>query len=48
MVIGQAIDTAAALTAQSSVPVNAVDMLALRAALIEQGVDLGTQNHAQN
>jgi len=40
MVIGQAAGVAAALAAQSGVPVNAVNITALQAALIAQGVDL--------
>jgi len=41
MVIGQAAGIASALAAQAGVPVNAVDIPALQAALIAQGADLG-------
>jgi hypothetical protein len=41
MVIGQAAGTAAALAAQAGVPVNAVEIPSLQAALVAQGVDLG-------
>lgn len=41
MMIGQAAGTAAALAAQTGVPVNMVDVPALQAALVAQGMDLG-------